>query len=166
MKATQQGFTLVEVMIALAIFAVFITAYVASQGTNLAQSARFRQALELHQHTQNKVNELIASPPELVETLEMTPETGTIENHDRFSYAITYKRFTIPDLNKIQGNPETAQEGEMAQLEQRLFTTVKENMERLLWQAEVTVTDKESNESYSLTTWLYNREAQVQFNGF
>lgn len=163
-----KGFTLIEVMIALAIFAVFITAFVASQGSNLVTSARLRNELILHGLAQDKINEVIVSPPELTERLELTPVTGRFEDNEEYTFTITYQRFIIPDLARIQGqsNQQNQQESQMAQLEQRLFNTVKENMERLLWQVEVKVTSTVTQEEYFLTTWLYNHQAEVSIGGF
>jgi type II secretion system protein I len=162
---SMQGFTLIEVMIALAIFAVFITAFVSSQATNILSSTRMRSELLLHTLTQDKLNEILVSPPELTERLELTPETGRFDDFEEFSFSVTYKRFMIPDLNRIMGD-QNQDDAQRAQLEQRLFTTVKNNMERLLWQVEVQVTNSETRESHTLSTWLYNRDAQVQYEGF
>lgn len=166
MKIEQRGFTLIEVMIALAIFAVFITAFISSQGTNLSISSRFREELTLHQLAADKLNEIIVSPPEWSERLELTPETGKFENNELYTFSITYKRFIIPDLTKIQGGSDNQSDSQMAQLEQRLFASIKDNMEKLLWQVEVMVANTESNEEYRLSTWLYNPKGQVRYEGF
>ena len=166
MRLKEQGFTLIEVMIALAIFAVFITAFISSQGTNLSISSRFKEDLTLHQLAANKLNEIIVSPPEWNERLELTPDTGQFENNETYTFSIAYKRFMIPDLAKMKeasNNPENVQ---LDQLEQRLFTSIKDNMERLLWQVEITVANSESKEEYKLSTWLYNPLGQVRYEGF
>jgi prepilin-type N-terminal cleavage/methylation domain-containing protein len=166
MRPNEKGFTLIEVMIALAIFAVFITAFVSSQATNLTISARFKEELTLHQLAADKLNEIIVSPPEWSERLELTPETGKFENNELYTFSVTYKRFIIPDLSKIQGTEENQGDNQMAQLEQRLFASIKDNMERLLWQVEVMVANSESKEEYRLSTWLYNSKGQVRYEGF
>lgn len=168
-KNDQNGFTLIEVMIALAIFSVFIAVYVTSQGYNVADSARFKQELKLKQLAEFKINELITNPPELSESLTLTPETSDFEDWPNYSYAITYKKFLIPDFSKIQGedpNQDRQEASQQRELEKRIFETVKENMEILLWQVEVKVTDKTTKESYLATTWIYNHDAEVQFGSF
>lgn len=165
----QGGFTLIEVMIALAIFSVFIAVYVTSQGYNVADSAQFKQELKLKQLTEFKINELIVNPPELSESLTLTPETSDFEDWPNYSYSITYKKFIIPDFSKIKGedpNQDRQDAAQQRELEKRIFETVKENMELLLWQIEVKVTDKTTQESYMATTWIYNHDAQVQFGSF
>jgi prepilin-type N-terminal cleavage/methylation domain-containing protein len=165
----QGGFTLIEVMIALAIFSVFIAVYVTSQGYNVADSAQFKQELKLKQLTELKVNELVINPPDLTESLTLTPQTSDFEDWPNYSYAVTYKKFLIPDFNKIKGgDPEQNREDatQQRQVEKRIYETVKENMELLLWQIEVKVTDKTTQESYVATTWIYNHKAQVEFGSF
>lgn len=165
----QEGFTLIEVMIALAIFSVFIAVYVTSQGYNVADSARFKQELKLKQLAELKVNELIINPPDLTESLTLTPQTSDFEDWPNYSYSINYQKFLVPDLSKIEGEDPSQDRQEASQqreLEKKVFETVKENMEKLLWQIEVKVTDKTTQESYLVTTWIYNHNAEVQFGSF
>lgn len=166
---SQGGFSLIEVMIALAIFSVFIAVYVTSQGYNVADSARFKQELKLKQLTAFKINEIITNPPDLTESLTLTPETSDFEDWPNYNYTITYKKFIIPNFDEMQSDDQEQNRQEAAQereLEKRIYETVKENMELLLWQIEVKVTDKTTNEAYIATTWLYNHDAQVQFGSF
>lgn len=165
----QSGFTLIEVMIALAIFSVFIAVYVTSQGYNVADSASFKQELKLKQLSELKINELVVNPPELSESLTLTPETSDFEDWPNYNYTVTYKQFEIPEFNEIQSDEpgqDRVESSQQKQLEKRIYETVKENMKLLLWQVEVKVTDKTTKESYIATTWLHNNEAQVQFGSF
>lgn len=163
-KSDQQGFTLVEVMIALAIFAVFIAAYMTSQGTNIASSSRFKEEINMRNLAEIKINEIIVSPPPLEKSLELTPDTGAIEDAEGYTYSITYKSFLIPDLTKIQGGADQQEEGQMVELEKRMFQTIKDNFEMLLWQVEVEITNSITGDKYRATTWIYNPKAQVRFN--
>ncbi len=160
----QQGFTLVEVMIALAIFAVFIAAYVTSQGANIASSSRFKEEINMRNLAEIKINEIVVSPPDLAKNLELTPQTGTFEEIEGYTFSITYKSFLIPDLTKIQGGNAGESDGQMAELEKRMFQTIKENFEQLLWQIEVEVTNSLTGDKYRASTWIYNPKAQVRFN--
>ncbi|CBW26139.1 putative exported protein [Halobacteriovorax marinus SJ] len=158
-KLTNDGFTLVEVMISLAIFAVFASAYLTAQGFNISDSTVMREELELKRYAELKVNELIVTPPELKESITLTKETGKFEENDNFTYSIEYKKFLIPDLNKITGADEEAQDPN----ESKIFENVKKNLEKIIWQVEVTVKNETSERSYSVSTWLYNHQAQVMF---
>lgn len=163
----QRGFSLIEVMIALAIFSVFITAFVTSQGFNISDSAGFKSNVRLQMMTELKLNEIVASPPELSERLTLTPETGDMEEDANYSFQITYKIFELPDFEKINDtNAAERISPEMLELQRRVYDNVKNNIKELLWQVEVVITDKTTAETYSASTWLYNEPAQVQFGGF
>lgn len=163
----QKGFSLIEVMIALAIFSVFITAFVTSQGFNISDSAGFKKNVNLQMMTELKLNQILAHPPELSERLTLTPETGDMEEDANFSFQVTYKIFELPDFEKINDtNAGERVSPEMVQLQARIYENVKNNLKELLWQVEVVITDKSNQENYSASTWLYNEPAQVQFGGF
>ena len=99
------GFTLVEIMIAITVFALFATAYVASEGFNISDSSNMRQELFLQKLCENKVNQLLIKIPELKESLTLVPMTGTFEDegYPDFEYTVEFKKLIIPDLKKIQG---------------------------------------------------------------
>ena len=78
---TNRGFTLLEVMIAMMIFAFFITVFVATQGENLNDSMRMRQELIMQQLCESKINEIIIDPPEFREALTLTKEQKTFEEN-------------------------------------------------------------------------------------
>ena len=51
-----------------------------------------------------------------------------------------------------------------AGLEKMVFEELKKNIEKIVWQARVTVTNKETKYSYSLATWLTNYNEKIQLN--
>jgi hypothetical protein len=57
------------------------------------------------------------------------------------------------DANKAQRNSNT---------EKMVFDTLKKNIERIVWQARITVTNKETKYSYALSTYLTNYNEQIQ----
>ncbi|MBT3584987.1 MAG: prepilin-type N-terminal cleavage/methylation domain-containing protein [Halobacteriovoraceae bacterium] len=160
-QQSQRGMTLIEVMIALALFAVFITAFMGAQGYNISSSTNLKEEIFLKELTIEKLNEVILDPPDLKDSLTVAPVKKSFEGYPDYEYTITYKKFLIPDLSKIQG--ESA--GESNPFEKQIFSQIKENMEKLLWQVNVLVKSKATNSSYGLTTWLYNAKAKVVFSG-
>lgn len=161
------GFTLIEVMIALSIFAFFITAFMTTQGMNITSSGLIREDLLLRDLTELKINEIVENPPDLRENLILAPETKSFEDHPDYEYKIEYQKFLIPDLSKIKGSSEDDSENNDLQvLEARLFNTVKDNVEKMIWQVRVTVRNKQTDYNFELATWLYNKEAQVKLEGF
>lgn len=156
----QKGFTLIEVMISLAIFAVFVSAYLTAQGYNISDSTVMRDELNLKRYAEKKINEIIVSPPELKLSITLKPDAGKFEEDENFSYSVLYKQFIIPDLNKITG---ADQEEDQNPQEKKIFDNVKKNLEKIIWQVEVTVKNNTSERTYSVSTWLYNQQAQVVF---
>lgn len=171
---SSQGFTLMEVMIAITIFTVFSTAFVTGMGYNLLDSGKLKEDILLKDLCENKISELIINPPTFNDALTLTKETKEIENFDDYQTIVEYKKFFVPDMSKIQ--PSTAQDvssqldeeiskdSNMNALEQKIFKTVKDNMEKILWQVQVTVKNKLTGETYTLSSWLYNRGAQVKID--
>lgn len=158
----KEGFTLIEVMIALAIFGVFIVSFMAGQGYNVSDSTKIRRELKLKELAQNKMNELIVTPPEFKESITLSKETGKFENDPDYKFEITYKKFKIPDLEKIKGKEEGEDEG--SALQKKIFEMVKKNMEEIIWQVEVNVIDTNTEYSYSVSSWMANEKAIIKLD--
>ncbi|OIQ17969.1 MAG: hypothetical protein BM556_11130 [Bacteriovorax sp. MedPE-SWde] len=163
-NSKQHGFTLIEVMIALAIFGVFIVSFMSGQGYNVTDSASLRRELQLKEYAQLKINELLVSPPELKESLTLRPETGKFEENEQFKFEVTYKRFKVPDYEKLKGNEESQEEDASSSLQKKIFETVKKNMEEMVWQIEVTVIDTTTDYRHSVSTWLTNEKIEVKLD--
>ncbi len=159
----QDGFSLIEVMIALAIFAVFITSFMAGQGYNITDSAGFRTELKLKELAINKLNEIIVDPPEFTKQLTLTPDKGKFENDETFEWQLEYTEFLIPNINEIQGKEEEEDDNANA-LQKKIFENVKKNLEKMIWQVRITVTDTNTNDSYSVSTWLMNDKHEAQID--
>ncbi|WP_127717306.1 prepilin-type N-terminal cleavage/methylation domain-containing protein [Halobacteriovorax sp. HLS] len=155
----QAGFTLIEVMISLAIFSVFVTAYLTAQGYNVTDSTVMRDELSLKRFAEQKINELIIDPPELKESLTLKADAGKFKEDESFSYEVKYTKFELPDFQKIMGTTEEDQDPS----QKKIFENVKKNLEKIIWQVEVTVKNENTDRNYSVSTWLYNHQAQIQF---
>ena len=170
LKSNQSGFTLMEVMIAIAIFAVFASVFVTGFGYNLLDSGKLKEDMLLKDLCENKINDIITNPPTLADSLTLTKETKDVENNNNYQTIVEYKKFFVPEMSKITGGKgEDAKEEEdsqQAQLEKRIFTVFKENMEKMVWQVEVTVKNKTSGETFKLDSWIYNNNADVKIGSF
>ncbi len=170
LSKNQSGFTLMEVMIAIAIFAVFATAFVTGTGYNLLDSGKLKEDILLKDICENKVNDIITNPPELRETLTLAKDIKDVDNNTNYQTIVEYKKFFVPDMTKIAGKgadeDQSEEETQQAQLEKRIFTIFKENMEKMVWQVEVTAKNKLTGESFRLSTWLMNPNADVKIGTF
>ena len=178
----QAGFSLVEVLIAITLFALFAVAFLTSQGYNVTDSQLSEEQLMLQQLAQHKINELFLDPPKFQNITGNFKETQTFERKDLsgYEYTLELKKLTVPDFaqlfgqkNASSGAGQEAEEGNYfntpgqqrnSGLEKLVFDELKKNIERMIWQARVTVTNKETKYSYTLSTWLTNYNEKVQLN--
>ncbi len=161
------GFTLFEVMIAIAIFAVFATVFVTGQGFNILDSSKLKNEMILKDLCQNKINEIISNPPELKESLTLTKETKSFENNPDYQYTTQYQKIFIPDMSKLKNSAdEDDDQKKQSDMEKRIYNVFKENMEKMIWQVEVEVKDKLTGDTFRLTTWLYNQNAEIDVKNF
>jgi prepilin-type N-terminal cleavage/methylation domain-containing protein len=156
------GFSLIEVLIGLTVFSLFMAIFAVSQGYNLSDSTQMKEEIKVKTLCETVVNGLIVTPPEFSESLTLTSETKTFEDDPNYDYTITYKKLTIPDIAKIQGQEEQG-EDKSSSVAMRLMEKVKENLEKIIWQVEVKVTNKSTKQFYKLSTWLYNDKTEVKF---
>lgn len=160
MRNNQKGFTLIEVMIALAIFGVFIVAFVSGQGGNILDSTTMREEQRMFTLANNKLSEIINNPPEFSESLTSNIDTKTFEEEQNYEWSVEFKKFEIPEFAAASGQEEVPAEQET---QNRIYSRIKENLEKMLWQVRVTVKNKETGQTSSLSTWLQNDKATVRF---
>lgn len=178
-----KGFSLLEVMIAITLFAFFVTAYLTSQGYNVEDSRLSEEQLILQHLAERKINELILDPPKFSNATANLVETKTFEESEfkNYEYKLEIKRLTIPDFAQLfaqkDGTTQEARdsydgdyfsEGAKGQrnsnLEKMVFEELRKNIEKILWQARVTVTNKETKYNYTLSTFLTNYNERIQLN--
>ena len=181
----QKGFSLIEVMIAIALFAFFIVAYVTSQGYNIDDSRITEEQLRLQELCEGEINKILINPPKFTNAQSNSKETKSFEDKSlsNYSYTLELKKLTIPDFaqlfaqkggateeaqNSYDGsyfNSQTQGRGQRnSNLEKLVFEELKKNIERIIWQVRITVTNKETKYSYSLSTFLTNYNEQIQLN--
>ncbi len=163
--------TLIEVLIALAIFSTFIVAFMSGQGSNITSSIRFKEELRLRDIAELILNEQMIQPPEVKVTagdVKIDPVSSrkfkTFEDDEQYEYAINTYKIAIPDFDKIiAAEPEEqSQQDKQDQSTQKLiYNKFKENMEKLVYQIIITVRHKSSGQVYDLSTWFY-QEGEVQ----
>ncbi len=170
-KLNEKGFTLVEVMIALTIFAVFISTFLMSQGTNISGSILMAEDITLHNLAESKINEIVLDPPTFTNALENDVESKNfeIEGYKKYKYKIEYKKLEIPNLEQLMGqsneeedNPN--QDTKTNAIKKMVFDKLKTNMEKIIWQVRVTIINTETDYSYELTSWISNPEAKLDTN--
>jgi prepilin-type N-terminal cleavage/methylation domain-containing protein len=179
----QQGFSLLEVMIAITLFAFFVTAYLTSQGYNVEDSRLSEEQLLLQQLAERKINELVLDPPLFSNATADSKETKTFEEAEfkNYEYTLEIKRLIIPDFAQLFAQKDAASEdaqdsydgnyyaeGTKAQrnqaLEKLVFEELRKNIEKIIWQARVTITNKETKYNFTLSTFLTNYNEKILLN--
>jgi len=177
------GFSLLEVMIALTLFGIFVSTFLVTQGYNVSDSALNEEQLLLHRLCDSKMQEFIINPPRYTNALVDTKEVKSFEEKEfaNYSYTVEWKKLKVPDFGKIfAANAGGGQEGAESDgsgyfdenqqgqrnnsVEKLVFDRMKENIERAVWQLRLTVTNKETNYSYTLSRWLTNYDEPIQLN--
>ncbi len=166
----QKGLTLFEIMIAFILFSVFYVVFIGSQRDNQQDSVLMEEELRLHSLAENVINDILFSPPPLNPALTLKVETNRFEDSELsdFEYSIEYKQFELPNFFKIlQGQQEGEEdEGQNPQMQYLnvLFEQIKENIKEALWQVRVTVKNKITGSTFTLSSWLRNPNYEIQVN--
>ena len=157
--------TLIEVLIALAIFSTFIMAFMTGQGSNINSSMRFKEELRLKDIAEVILNEQMIEPPEVkvaAGDVKIDPVSSrkfkTFEDDEQYEYAVNTYKIMIPDFDKIVGASQEDQSEEDKQnqgTQKLIYNKFKENMEKLVFQILITVRHKSSGQVYDLSTWFY-----------
>src|SRR5690606_1834503 len=136
---------------------------------------------------ERKINEIHLDPPKFTNVTENFKETKSFEkdpsgeDYSNYEYTLELKKLTIPDFAQLfsqkDGTTEEAQdsyEGDYynentksqrnTSLETMVFEQLRKNIEKIIWQVRVTVTNKETKYSFSLSTWVTNYNEKVQLN--
>ena len=170
-------------MIAMTLFSFFVVAFLTSQGYNVADSALSEEQLKLQSLAEMQINDLIINPPKFTNADATLKETKQFEdkNFSGYEYTLELKKLTIPDFAQLfaqkDGATEAAAEATESDyyndanksqrnsgLEKMIFEELKKNIEKVVWQARVTVTNKETNYSFTLSTFLTNYNERIQLN--
>lgn len=183
--SSERGFSLLEVMIAFVLFTLFVTAFLTSTGYNVNDATLSEEQLLLQSLCERKINELFLNPPQFQNfNTSGYKDTKTFEESafSGYSYTIEIKKLGIPDFAKLfsmKGG--TSDEGQDAYegdyfseegsrnkqnsgIEKIVFEELRKNIEKIVWQARVTVTNKETKAAWSLSTYLTNYNEKVQIN--
>lgn len=163
---TNSGFSLIEVLIAMTVFSMFITAYMVARGQNLTDSSRMSEELVLKKLTERVLNETLLNPPELNPSRSFVPETKRFEDKgfENFEYTIEFQKIELPDLSQIGSGGEEAQDDDNgnAAIQKRIYQQFADNIERIVWQLRVTVKNTDTDYNYILSTFLKNRKAEIK----
>ncbi len=161
---SQKGFSLFEVMLAFMIFAVFILAFTMSQSSNIRSSSLLQEETILLYLARKVIDEQLINPPEFTNALANSKKTKSFEDddHTNYSYTIEYKKFLVPDFSKLTAQKDAAKQDQAMQ--KIIFDNFRDNLEKIIWQLQVTITNKVTEYNYTLSTWVVNDKEKIKLN--
>lgn len=166
-KNLEGGFSLIEVMIALAIFAVYSVAMIVTQSSNIDGSIRLKDNLVLHNLAQMKMNEVLIDVKKFTNATESDPDTGSfeIEGFKEYKFKVEYKKNEFPNFDQLMGQSEeeTGQDQSSA-IKKVIFEKLKKNVELMIWQVRVSVTHPTTGAIYDLSSWITDKDAKMDTN--
>ncbi|MDA9793264.1 prepilin-type N-terminal cleavage/methylation domain-containing protein [Bacteriovoracaceae bacterium] len=172
-KLDQSGFSLLEVLIALTIFAVFVTAFLTAQGYNISDSITIKEELTLRNLAELKINEIILNPPEFTEALnnKIEKKNFELEGLKNYSYEIVYKKIVMPDFSQLTNsdeaiNEEVQEQDKNGNIQKMVMEKLKENIEKIIWQVQVTIKNSDNGDNFAFTvsTWISDPKAKIELN--
>lgn len=169
-RLDQTGFTLLEVLMAMTIFSFFIMAFMLSQGFNITSSTRMAEDVRMHNLCERMINESILNPPKFTNATEndVVSKNFSEEGIKHYKYTIKYKKMEVPDFATLIGKTEEQATEEVSSNEDALkklvYDKLKKNVEQIIWQLQVTITNTETDYKYSLSSWVINPEAKMDTN--
>ena len=163
----EKGMSLLEVIMAVAIIAIFGVALLTGIGGNVFRSGEMRAELKIVELLELKMNELVLDPPEFKETLlEEFSDEKDFEDFPGYTYSVRMHPFMLADyLSALGQGPESEDFEDGGELYRRVFNLVSKNVQKMVWQVEVTVTHTESERSQSVSTLLNNRDTGIEWEG-
>ena len=161
-KRLEGGFSILEVLIALLIFGIFAGSIIFRLGNNVTGSIQMAEDISLHNLAELKMNEVLISQKEFTNATENDVDTGNfdIEGYKQFKYKVEIKKNEFPNFSQLTGTSEEDQQ-ESSALQKLIFEKLKKNMEILVWQVKVTVTNTDTNYSYELNSWIENTGGKI-----
>lgn len=168
-KNNQNGFSLIEVMIALAIFSIYMTAMVYRQSNTVTGSIQMAEDLTLHNLAELKMNEVLIGKKEFTDSTDNDPDTGNfeVEGYKEFTYKVEIKKNEFPDFSQLMGKTDEEQEtggSKNDAIQKLIFDKLKKNIEEIIWQVTVTVTNPNTNYKYELNSWINKSNAKLDTN--
>ena len=163
----RKGVSLLEMIIAMSIITIFGTVLLTGIGGNVFRSEEMRAELKMVELLELKINELIIDPPKFRKNLleELTDEKE-FEDFPGYTYSIKMHPFMFSEyLAALGQGPESEDFEDGGELYRRIYNLVSKNLQKMVWQVEVTVTHTESQRSQSVSTLLHNRDANIEWSG-
>lgn len=168
MNSKQSGFSLLEVLIALALFAGMATAFITTQTNNISSSIRTLDDAKLLSLAELKMNETLIGKREFTNATKNDVDSGEfdIEGYEGFKYEVKITPIEFPSFDQLMGkdSSDSTSSEQNDPLQKMIFEKLKTNIEEIIWQVNVKVTDTVSGGTYELNSWITKSNAKIDTN--
>ena len=168
MIKNQNGFSLIEVMVALVIFSVIALPMIFTQSANIQSSINMNSDLTLHNLAEMKMNEVLVGPKEFTNATENDVDGGNfeIDGYQEFKYEVRITKIEFPNFSELIGKTEEEGQDDNAQdsIQKLIFEKMKKNIEEIIWQVNVIVTNPGTGDTYELNSWINKSNAKIDTN--
>lgn len=160
-KDYSKGMSLLEIMLALTLFAIFAVFFIGTQQFQVKRAMNARNKIDLLYLCDLKFKETLFNPKNIssMVLVDTTPDTteGTFEEpYQEYTYKIAYYKFFFPPIEELQGMPngESGAPLEIDTVSAKILKTTKELLEKNMVQLKVSVIHEKTKRTTSLETWL------------
>lgn len=164
-RITESGFTLIEVLFALAIFAAFLLGISTTISHNVSSSILMKEDMNLHNLAELKMNEVLLDKKEFTNATKNDVDSGNfeIEGMEKYKYEVKIRPTEFPDLSQIMGQTDD-ESNTVDPVNKIIFEKLKKNLEEMIWQVNVKVTNTEEDYSYEINTWVNKTNPKLDTN--
>jgi prepilin-type N-terminal cleavage/methylation domain-containing protein len=162
----EEGFTLIEVLFALAIFSAFLLGISVTISHNVSSSILLKEDLNLHNLAELKMNEVLLGKREFTAATKADVDSGSfeIEGLERYKFEVRISPTEFPDFSQIMGKSEDQEASSGDAIQKLIFDKLKKNLEEMIWQVNVKVTNTEDDYSYELHAWINKANPKLDTN--
>jgi len=163
---TEKGFTLIEVLFSLAIFAAFLLGIYVTISHNVSSSILMKEDINLHNLAELKMNEVLLDKKEFTNATATDVDSGSfeIEGFKNYKFEVKITPTKFPDFSQIMGKSEDEDQGSGDRIQKVIFEKLKKNLEEMIWQINITVTNTDNDYSYELKSWVNKSNPKMDTN--
>jgi prepilin-type N-terminal cleavage/methylation domain-containing protein len=169
-KTTNAGFSLMEVMAALSLFAVFFVVFASVMIANKNDSMELSEDLEMLALTERVLQETILSQTSFSDSLTTKGLAKKFEEPEfaDYEYELEWATLELPNLKELftmgnQGEGASGTQSSTSSLPSVLLPVldqVDQSLKKMIWQLRVALKKKSNGKIYTLSTWLRNEDIQ------
>ena len=125
-----------------------------------------KEDISLHNLAELKMNEVLLDKKEFTNATATSSDTGTfeLEGYENYKFEVKITPTKFPDFSQIMGKSEEEEQSTNSAIQKAIFDKLKKNLEEMIWQINVTVTNTDNDYSYELNSWVNKSNPKLDTN--